>query len=478
MAGDLKRKTIGALLWNLVDRGGQQVLQFAVVIVVANILCPDDYALVAMLAIFAAIGNIIVESGFGAALIQKRDATEEEYSSVFWLNMGLSLVLYVLLMVLSPLIAAYFGEPQLVALGAVVFLSLPVGATMLIQTTLLNKEVRFRRLAQIDLTGMAVSSTVAVAMAVAGCGVWTLAWQPVTLAATRSLLMWVTGRWRPQLTFSYPAVRGLFGFASGLLLSSLINTCFVNVWSLVIPRLYPKRELGYLTQANRICDPVVNLLYGSIQSATFPIFSGIQSEHERLVAAYRKSIRLTALLTFPMMTGAAAVAPALFRLLFREVWWPAIPFFQILAAGGCFTVLTAVNNNFIKVSGHSRGILHVEVYKVAFTVAAIALLLHAGALAMVGGLVGVRVAIHLVGMGYTQRYTGYRFWWQLCDTLPYLLLALVMGAAVWLTGWLLPLAPLLLLPLQVVAGVAVYTALCWATGSQMLREAVALVRKR
>lgn len=474
---NLKQKTIGALIWNLVDRFGQQVLQFAVVIVVANILFPEDYALVAMLAIFTAVGNLIIESGFGAALIQKHDADDLDFSTVFWFNLVMSVLLYGVLMAVSPLIVGYFDESRLTAIGAVAFLVLPINASMLIQTTLLNKQIRFRQLAKINLAAMAVSAAGAVGMAVAGWGVWTLAWQPVTLAAVKSVLLWCTSRWRPCCRFSIARLRGLFGFSSMLLLSGLINTCFINIYSLVIPQLYPKRELGLFTQGNKICDPIVSLVYGSIQNATYPIFSHIQQDRPRLINAYRKSIRFTAFLTFPMMVGGMVVAPSLFRLLFKEAWWNAVPYFQLLCLGGCFTVLTAINNNFIKVSGHSAGIFKIELYKIAFTAAAIGLLWQQSVLAMVGGLMAVRVLLHLVNMGYTQQYTGYRFLDQAKDTLPYVVLAAVMGIAVYALSWLIS-APLPLLATQVVTGVAVYVALAYVAGSKLLREALQLLSKK
>ena len=474
---NLKQKTIGALIWNLVDRFGQQVLQFAVVIVVANILFPEDYALVAMLAIFTAVGNLIIESGFGAALIQKHDADDLDFSTVFWFNLVMSVLLYGVLMAVSPLIVGYFDESRLTAIGAVAFLVLPINASMLIQTTLLNKQIRFRQLAKINLAAMAVSAAGAVGMAVAGWGVWTLAWQPVTLAAVKSVLLWCTSRWRPCCRFSIARLRGLFGFSSMLLLSGLINTCFINIYSLVIPYLYPKRELGLFTQGNKICDPIVSLVYGSIQNATYPIFSHIQQDRPRLINAYRKSIRFTSFLTFPLLIGGVMVAPALFRLLFKSEWWDAIPFFQLLCMGGCFTVLTAINNNFIKVSGRSSGILRIEIIKMALTAVSIALLARESVLAMVAGLMAVRGVVHLINIYYTQRYTGYGMWAQLCDTVPYLLLAMIMAAAVWSVGLVVD-KPWLLLPLQIVVGAAVYTLLAYATGSKILKDAIRLLLKK
>jgi O-antigen/teichoic acid export membrane protein len=410
-------------------------------------------------------------------LIQKKNADDKDFSTVFWFNLMMSIGLYALLMGASPLIVNYFHEPMLTQIGAVVFLGMPINASMLIQNTLLSKQVRFKQLAKVDLLSMIISSAAAIIMAVEGCGVWALAWQPVILAASKSALLWYWSSWRPQWFFSFKIIRELFGYASSLLLSGLVNTCFVNVYSLVIPKLYPKRELGYFTQGNKICDPIVSLIYGSIQNATFPIFSGIQDEHERLIKAYRKSIHFTSFLTFPMMIGAICVAPALFHLLFKAAWWPAIPFFQLLCMGGCFTILTAINNNFIKVSGRSSGILKIEIYKVIFTIIAIALLLHQGVLAMVAGLISVRLIVHLINMIYTQRYTGYRFMAQLKDTLPYLFIALLMGAVVWILGYAIN-NQVLLLICQIITGVIVYFAIAYTAGSKILKESLELLKRR
>lgn len=477
MPETLKQKTIGALLWNFIDRAGQQVLQFVVAIVVANILLPDDYALVAMLAVFTAIGSIIIESGFGAALVQRKNADWRHFSTVFWFNIVMSVALYALLMAAMPLIVAYFHEPMLTRLGAVVFLTLPINATMLIQNTKLTKAVDFKTIAKADLIAMLVASAAALAMAVGGCGVWTLAWQPVILAAVKSLLLWSWSDWRPRLYFNWKLLWSLFGFSSALMASSLLNAIFLNIYSLVLPRLYPKRELGYYTQGNKICDPIVTLAYGSIQNATFPIFSGIQDDHARLINAYRKTIRFTSFLTFPMLFGAVAIGPAFFHVLFKAEWWVAIPFFQMLCLGGCCTVLTAINANFIKVSGRSAAILKIEIFKVVMTVAVIAALLRASVLVMVAGLISVRLLVLIVNMYYTHRLTGYKFMAQLRDICPYLAISLLMMAAVMSLGLVIE-NQLLLLLCQIITGVAVYVLVTYISGSKMLRESFDLIKRK
>lgn len=221
----------------------------------------------------------------------------------------------------------------------------------------------------------------------------------------------------------------------------------------------------------------VSMLYGSIQSATFPIFSSIQHDKERLIRAFRKTLRFTAFITLPIMIGLMVVARPFIELLLKEAWWPSIPFFQLLCAGGVFSILTAVNNNFIKVSGRSDGILKLEYFKIALTVIALALTYNQPVLTMVTGLVLTRAGVYLINVFYTGLFTGYQWHMQLADLLPYLLLSLVMGAGIYFLDGFIE-NRLLLLLLQVSAGVAIYVALSYVTGSKILRESIELLFKK
>jgi teichuronic acid exporter len=473
----LKQKTVGALLWNLLDRMGQQVLLFIVGIIVANILSVEDYALVGMLAIFTAVANIVLDSGFSAALIQKKETTERDFSSVFWFNLGISILLYLLLIAVSPFISRFFSQPKLTELAVVIFLALPINSLAIIQTTILTKEVRFKALAKANLLSMMISGIASLAMAYSGWGVWTLALQPVILSITRTLLLWIQSTWYPKRIFSVQTVRELFRFASSLLIASLINTCFLNIYSVIIGKLYPVKQLGYYTQGNKMCDMGVSMLYGSIQNATYPIFSSIQDEKERLIRAYRKTIRFTAFITFPVMAGLVVIARPVIELLLKEEWWPAIPFFQLLCAGGCFTILTAINNNFIKVSGRSDGILKLEYFKIIITILVLALTYNRPVLIMVAGLVAARALVYFINMIYTARYTGYKIGMQFRDLLPYLLLS---GA---MTAFILPVSHYIsqnwmLMSVQIVAGITIYITLAYVTGSKILKESIELLLKK
>lgn len=473
----LKQKTIGALLWNLLDRLGQQVLLFIVGILVANILSVEDYGLIGMLAIFSAIANIVLESGFGSALIRKQDATETDYNSVFYFNTCISAVLYLTLYLAAPFIANYFEQPLLTPLSRVVFLSLPFNSLSLIQTTLLNKKVQFKTLAKVNLISLLISACSQLAMAFSGMGVWTLAWQPVILAFSRSVLLWMLNQWRPKLLFSLKSIRVLFGFASNLLLGSIINAIFTNIYSVAIGKLYPPQQLGYYTQGNKFSLMVISSIYSSLQTATYPIFSSIQDDRERSIRAYRKTIRFTAFLTFPLMIGLVSIASPFISIILKAEWASCIPFFQLACLAGIFTILGTINQNFVKAYGRSDMIFKLEIIRTLLIIVCLLATLRESALTMILFQTIAQVVIYLISIIYIGRIVGYRWTHQLRDILPYAALSVAMWALLLLPDYFIR-ANYLLLPVKTVIGAAFYYFANRWLGSQILNEATEILFKR
>lgn len=471
----LGNKTVGALIWNLLDRLGQQVLSFIVAIVVANILSVEDYALTGMLVIFTAVANLIIDSGFSAALIQSKDVEQEDLSSVFWLNLILSILSYVLLVLSCPLIAGFFNQPRLLEIAPVVFLSIPLNALSLVQNVTLQRRIDFKPLAKADVLASLLSGLISITLAILGMGVWALVLQAVSLSLIRTLALWKMNPWRPQMILDLRRIRSLFGFASNLLLAGLMNTCFLNVMSLLLGKLYQVRQIGYYTQAMKISDPAITLVYSTIQNATFPALSQIQDEKERLLGASRKTIRLSAMVAFPVMLGLLVTAKPLVELLLKEDWWPAIPYLRWLCVGGCFTILTAINNNFIKVSGKTRGVLMIEIWKILLLVLGILLCYRHGALALVMGFALVRLAVYLVNLHYTGRFAGYGMRMQLLDILPFLLMALLMAGVISLFEPLFT-SPLPLLLSQIALGMLIYILGMRLVARDLFKEALGIVR--
>lgn len=473
----LKQRTIGALLWNLLDRMGQQVLLFIVGVLVANILSVEDYALVGMLAIFSAIANIVLDSGFSAALIRKQDATETDYNSVFYFNIFISACLYLLLFACSPLIAGFFNQPLLTDLARVIFLALPFNSLSLIQTTLLNKQVSFKILTKINLIALTASGIGSLAMAYGGMGVWTLAWQPVILAFLRTVLLWFFNKWRPQLLFSISHIKELFGFSSNLLLAGLVNSIFTNIYSVAIGKLYPPVQLGYYSQGNKFSLMVISSVYSSLQTATYPIFSHIQNDKERSLRSYRKTIRLTAFLTFPLMTGMVSVAYPFIALILKAEWMGCVPFFQLTCLAGIFTILSTVNQNFAKVQGRSDLIFKLEIARTLLIIACLAASLKQSALIMVACLALTQILIYLISIVVIGKAVGYSWLKQIRDIAPYAVLSVIMWGILLIPDCFLT-ENYLLLPVKIVIGILFYYGINRILGSAILDEAIRLVLKR
>lgn len=473
----LKQKTIGALLWNLLDRMSQQVLLFIAGIIVANILSVEDYALVGMLAIFSAIANIVLDSGFSSALIRKQNATEVDYNSVFYFNVFISISLYLLLFVCAPFIARFFNQPLLTNLARVIFLALPLNSLSLIQTTLLNKQIRFKTLTKINITALTVSGICSLAMAYGGLGVWTLAWQPVILAFLRSVLLWFLNSWRPKLLFSMGSIKELFGFASNLLFASLINSIFTNIYSVAIGKLYPPAQLGYYSQGNKFSLMLISSIYSSLQTATYPIFSYIQNDRERSLRSYRKTIRFTAFLTFPLLTGMVSVAYPFISLILKAEWIGCVPFFQLTCLAGIFTILSTINQNFAKVQGRSDLIFKLEIARTLLIIISLAATLRQSALVMVAFLTLTQFLIYIVSIITIGKAVGYNWLQQMKDISPYAVLSIAMWGLLLIPDYFIT-ANYLLLPIEIIIGIAFYYAANRILGSTLLNEAIQLLFKQ
>lgn len=453
---------------------GQQVLLFIVGILVANILSVEDYALVGMLAIFSAIANIILDSGFSAALIRKQDATETDYNSVFYFNVGISACLYLLLFACAPFIAEFFNQPILTDLARVVFLALPFNSLSLIQTTLLNKQVSFKTLTQINLIALTLSGAGSLAMAYAGMGVWTLAWQPVILALLRTVLLWCLNTWRPRQLFSAGCIRRLFGFSSNLLLASLVNAIFTNIYSVAIGKLYPPVQLGYYSQGNKFSLMVISSVYSSLQAATYPIFAHIQDDKERSVRSYRKTMRFTAFLTFPLMAGMISIARPFISLILKAEWMGCIPFFQLTCLAGIFTILNSINQNFAKVQGRSDLIFKLEIVRTLLIVVCLAASFRQSALVMVAYLALTQLLVYLIGIIAIGKAVGYSWLKQLKDIAPYAVLSAMMWGILLIPEYFLT-ENYLLLPAKIATGILFYYGVNRMLGSVILDEAIQLL---
>ncbi|MEG1380065.1 MAG: lipopolysaccharide biosynthesis protein [Bacteroidales bacterium] len=473
---NLKHKTVKALAWSFVDKFGQQIVYLISGVVLARILTQADYGLTGMLAIFIALSNVLLDSGFGSALVKKQDATRDDINAIFYFNVFVSITLYGLLYFSAPLIAHFYEEPQLILLSRVLFLTILFNAFNLIQNTLLTKSLRFNQLAKINFTALLLSSGIAVGMAVKGYGVWALVAQTVLLSLFKSLLLWGFNSWRPSWGFKLEPLKEAFSFSSKMLLSGVINVVFNNIYSVIIGKFFNKVELGYYQQASKFNDIPSTLISNTFRTVALPVFANVNSDNERLGRVLQKTNKSIAFILFPILFGLLVVSEPLLIGLIGEKWLPSVSIFRILLLSGFFTVFSFIFNELLVAKGKSRTYLRVEMARKVFLILAVAGTFHWGVNGLAFGWVLYSLAGMLLGGYFACKVISYRFGRFFLSIAPYFLLAGIMGASVWslkLLHW----NEYLTMAVQMVAGALIYGAGILLFRLEMGEEVMRIVKK-
>ena len=353
MSGSLRHKTIHGVGWSFIDNISSSGITFLVGLVLARLLTPEEYGIMAMIAIFIAVSNSIIDSGFSNALIRKINVERVDYNTVFYFNLVVSAVLYILLFMSAPAISVFFNEPQLIEVTRVIGWTIIINALAIIPRTQFVKDVDFKTQTKVSFISSIVSGIIGVGMAIAGLGVWSLVGQQLSRQLLNTVFLWIYSKWIPVWEFSMNSFKELFTFGSKLLLSGLLDTVYKNIYYIVIGRFYSSDQLGQYTRAEQFNTIFSSNLTSVVQRVSYPVLSSIQDDSERLLTAYRKVIKSTMLITFACMLGLAAVAKPLIIILIGEQWLVAIHFLQIICFAGMLYPLHAINLNMLQVKGRS-----------------------------------------------------------------------------------------------------------------------------
>lgn len=467
----LKSRTIQSLWWSAAENFGVQFIQFIIIIILARQLFPEDYGLIAMLAIFIAIAQSFVDSGFGSALIQKQDATQVHYSSIFFFNILMGILMAGLLCLSAPYIAEFYKRDILIPLTYFLSLNLIVGAFGAIQTNLLTKNLDFKTQTKVSILAVTLSGVIGISLAVNGFGVWSLAVQSVSSTLFRTLLLWLFNKWRPSLVFNLRAIRELFSYGSWLLVANLLDVIFINTYQMVIGKLFPLKDLGFYTQAKKLEQVPSSSIATIVGRVSFPLFSMIQDDPVLFKNALKKAVCFLVMINFPIMVGLAACAKPLIILLLTEKWALSIPYLQLFCISGLLYPLHVINLNVLRAKGRSDIIFWLEIIKIILIVANITLCYRWGILAIVYGQVILSIVAFFLNSYYTSNLAGYSSSEQIKDFTPYLLIAGLMGALVFIIPNYLSLPYLPLLVIQVIAGIVIYFSLCRALRLEAFMEA-------
>jgi teichuronic acid exporter len=456
MSGSLKQEIVSGVFWSSVERIGSLGIQFVITIIIARVLTPVDYGLIGMLTIFTALGAVLLDSGFGQALIRKNDTTETDYSTVFFTNLALGLTIYFILYFCAPVISIFFHTPELTKISRYVFLVFPINAIGLIQNTIITKNTNFKLLTKISIISAILSGIFGISLAYSGLGVWTLVYQSLFYNLIRSILLWFFNKWRPSLIFSFNSIKNLFGFSSNLLGTGVIVVLFNNIYTLLIGRFYLVEQVGFYNQANRFQDLPTQTLTAIIQRVSYPVLSKIQDDDLRLKSAYRKIINQTVFFNFPLMLGLIATGKNLFLILLTEKWLPAVPYFQLLCIYGALFPLHSINVNILKVKGKGKMLLNLEIIRRLIMVSVIFITLRYGIITLlIGNIVASLLSIS-INMYFCGKEISFRIFEQIKDITPYFLIALISSLTMFILNEFLEINVALLLSVQIITGILVY----------------------
>lgn len=488
---DLKERTAKGLFWGLANNGSMQVLNLVFGIVLGRLLYEADYGLAGEVAVFTAIASALQESGFISALINRKNASREDFNSVFWFNVTVSACIYVILWFCAPLLVWYFHEPELLWLSRYAFLGFFFASFSIAPRAHFYKNLMMKEQTIIGIVALLLSGTVGVVMAFCGMSYWSLVTQNILFILTVSVLSWRISGFRPMLHFNWQPIREMFGFSCKLLITNIFNTLNNSIFALLLGNFFTKAEVGRYQQADKWNKMGSGLITGMVQSVSQPMFVQVENDAERLVRAFRKMLRFTSLLAFPCMLGLALVAREFITITVGAKWLPSAELMQMLCVAGAFMPLAALYYNFLISRGRSniymwnivtQGLLvlsllcaiHFLKWNVDFSIFGHQISA-TGIRLMVLTYVVVYIAWMFVWHGFVWREIGLRLTDSLKDTVPFLLIAAVsMGVTAWLTEGIENVV--LLLIVRIALAAALYLGLVWLTGAKILRESIQFIR--
>ena len=430
---DIRKKTTSGMKWNAIERLSILIFSFSINIILARLLSPSDYGIIGMLAVFISISEVFVNSGFGVALIQNKNRTEVDFSTAFYYNFFLSIIFYIILYFTSPIIASFYETPSLILITRVLGLSLIIGALGSLQNIKLIVEVDFKTQAKIALMSNLIAGSISIILAFLEFGVWVLVFQSLLSTLLMTIFRVFYVRWVPLLIFSKNSFKRLFGFGSKILLITLMDVMFNNLYNIIIGKKYTAVDLGYFTRANTFIQLPATNISSILEKVTFPVLSEIQDDMSRLSNNYRKILRMAAFIIFPTMMIIFVLTEPLVIFLLTDKWIEIIPFMQILCFSYILHPINVMNVNLLKVKGKTNILVKLEVVKKVMVTAIIFITMNFGVLGLCYGIVVSTFLSFIINSVYTGRIIGFGFIKQSKDLFPVFLISLFTALVIYLS---------------------------------------------
>ena len=448
----LRQKTSSALAWSFVDSFASQGILFIVGIVLARLLTPKEFGLIGMVTVFTAISESFIDSGFSGALIRKKTCGQEDYSTVFYFNLAVGILLYLVLFILAGSISRFYKEPKLIGLIRVLAVGVIISSLGLTQRTVLTKNINFKLLARISIISTVISGSVGIGMAYYGWGVWSLVWKTLCQNFVVVGLLWIWNKWKPLFAFSAKAFQEMFSFGSKLLASGLIDTLYRNIYYLIIGKYFSATSLGYYTRADQFARLPSASLTEVIVRVAFPVLASVQDDEGKLRAGYKKLIKCAMLISFVCMIGMAAVAEPMIRVLIGDKWLFSVPYLRLLCFARMLYPLHALNLDMLKVKGRSDLYLKLEMIKQLLVIPTIIIGVFFGIKVMIAGMIVNSYVAYFLNSYWSGTLINYPMKEQIRDIMPSLILAAMMGAVVSSLGALIHAKAVMTLSVQVIVG--------------------------
>jgi len=403
-------------------------------ILLARLLLPEEFGLIAMLSVFISVGNSLMDSGLTSSLIRTNDAGEKDYSTIFYFNLVGSIIIYLILYACAPLISSFYDQPQLLNIVRVYSFSFIINAFFSIQSTRLTKEMNFKIQTAIKVPAAIASGLVGVVLARMGYGVWSLVWMYLLNSSIITAMHWVYSSWRPRLIFDKESFRKHFFFGYKMTISGLIETLYQNIYVVIIGKNYPAAQLGFYSRADSISQLPISNISIAINKVTYPVLAKIADDNEKLKDVYRQLLQQLIFCNTPILICLSVIAEPLFRFLLTDKWMPAVPYFQILCLAGIMYPLHSYNLNILKVKGRSDLFLQLELVKKILSIIGILLVIPFGVLGLLYFQLGFSLISYLINSFYSGRIISYPVKEQIADVYPSLLLASLTGYICYLFG--------------------------------------------
>lgn len=414
----IRKETFSGMIWTIADTFFLKGITFIASIILARLLGPTEFGLIGMVTVFIGIGVIMVDSGLSSSLIRTKNADESDFSTVFYLNLVISLLVFAFFFTAAPYIAKFYEQKILTDIIRLYGLSFIICAFSAVQLTILNKNMQFKRIMLINIPGTVTGVILGISLGYCGYGVWSIVWMYLSTQLINSFFLWVFSSWKPSLLFSLKKMKYHFDFGYKLLLSGLLNTVFANFHNVVIGKFFTVQSLGYFERARTFNDYPVTVLTSIIGKVTYPLLSKLQDEKERISEIYKQLLQLSFFISVPLMFGAAAIAYPLFDLILGVEWLPSAEYFQIICLAAMFYPVHAFNINILKVYGRSDLFLKLEIIKKVVLMLSVLFLLPFGILGLVWSSVIISFISLIINMHYSSDMIAYKSFQQIKDMIP------------------------------------------------------------